>query len=98
MPYTTRIVMHTETQTIKEGTKTVWKTEAKEVKQIDEEHYENVVCKDTLKFFRRLGGSETVTKAYTSAGYMVVKLVSTNPDRSIRKVRSFDFINEYKEA
>jgi len=44
---------------------------------------------DTLKWFRRLGGSETAVRSYTPVGYIVTRLTSTNPDRTVRIVRRF---------
>jgi hypothetical protein len=44
-----------------------------------------------MSFFRSLGGSETATRGYTSRGYKVVRLVSTNPWKSERTIREFDF-------
>lgn len=46
---------------------------------------------DTCKWFRRLGGSETVTRSYTCAGYLVTKLISTSPNKDIRVIREFNF-------
>ena len=71
--------------------KTVWTTVEEVVQDIDEQQYENMVCDDTLKFFRRLGGSETAQRCYTSKGYKVFKLISTRPDKQERKVRTFEF-------
>lgn len=44
---------------------------------------------DTLRWFRRLGGSEYVVRNYTPVGYIVTRLVSTNPGRTVRVVRKF---------
>lgn len=51
--------------------------------------HRNITSDDTLRFFRRLGGSETAIRSYTSAGYIVTRLISTSPDRQVRKVRRF---------
>lgn len=61
-----------------------------ETKTITEEQYNNIVCDDTIRFFRRLGGVETVTRGYTSKGYNVIELASTSPCKQIKRVRSFD--------
>lgn len=75
------------------NTKTTYIQESKEVKEITEKQYNSIVSDDTLKFFRRLGGSETATKCYTSRGYKVVKLVSISPDKKLKTVREFQFKN-----
>ena len=62
-----------------------------EVKTIDKEQYDNITNVETLKWFRRLGGSETARKNYTSKGYIVTKLVSTSPDKSTKVIREFNF-------
>jgi hypothetical protein len=64
-----------------------------ERKTIDLIQYNNITNVDTLKWFRRLGGSETAKKNYTSKGYMITKLTSTSPDRTIKVVREFNFNN-----
>ena len=61
-----------------------------ETQIIDERQYNNIVCDDTLRWFRRLGGSETPTRSYTAHGYKIVQLSSCDPSRSIKKVRTFD--------
>lgn len=76
----------TETR-IENGQKTI------ETKTIDKKQYDNITNKDTLKWFRRLGGSETAKKSYTSRGYNVTKLISTSPDKSIKVIREFNFDN-----
>ena len=76
----------TET-TIENGVKTI------ETKTIDKTQYNNITNTETLKWFRRLGGSETATKSYTSRGYNVVKLISKSPDKSIKVIREFNFDN-----
>ena len=74
---------------LKEGTKTVFVETGKEVSVIDETTHKNIV--EAAPFMRRLGGSETLTKCYTCAGYVVYKVVSKNPDRDVKTVRTFDF-------
>ena len=86
-----KITMNTINQVKKEGTKTVWETIEENTSIINEEHYNNCTCDDTLRFFRRLGGSETLTRSYTKCGYLVTKLVSTSPDKQKRTIREFSF-------
>lgn len=78
------MIQLTETR-IENGTKTI------EVKTIDLKQYNNIVDANTLKCFRRLGGSETARRNYTSQGYNVTKLISTSPDKSIKVIREFNF-------
>lgn len=80
------MIQLTETR-IENGAKTT------EVKNIDFKQYNNITSDDTLKWFRRLGGSETATRNYTSRGYNVTKLISTSPDKSTRVIREFNFID-----
>ena len=68
-------------------------TPKKEVKEVTEEQHRLTTNEDTVKWFRRLGGSETVTRGYTYAGYVVVKLVSTSPDKDSKTVREYKFKN-----
>ena len=78
--------------TKKEGTKTAFKVEDKETKIIPEQHYKNATSQDTIKFFKRLGGSESVTRAYTCYGYTIIKVISTSPDRTKKTIREYEFI------
>lgn len=79
----------TEERQVKSGSKFV--TTEKTEKVIDSKQYNNITNSDTLKWFRRLGGTESAQKNYTSRGYNIVKLISTSPDKSERVVRIFDF-------
>ena len=88
------ITMTKSKQELKAGTKTVFVETSKEVTQITEKEFKNITCKDTLSFFRRLGGTETVSKCYTCYGYVPYKVVSKNPTRDEKIVRTFNF--EYK--
>ena len=54
-----------------------------------EDVHRKITDADTLRFFRRLGGSEYAERSYTPRGYIVTRLVSTNPDRTVRIVRKF---------
>lgn len=75
----------------KEGTKTVWLEQSREEHFITESTYHNCVSDDTIRFFRTLGGSETVTREYTKWRYTVTKIVSTSPDKQNKTVREFEF-------
>ena len=74
---------------LKAGTKTVYQTVNVEETTISEEQYKNIV--GSMPFFRRLGGSEYATKNYTSKGYLVVRIMSTSPCKTMRTIRTFNF-------
>lgn len=77
---------------LKAGTKTVYNENESERKEITETEYNNII--DSVSFFRRLGGTETIQRAYTSAGYKATKLTSKSPDRQTKVIRKFNFICE----
>ncbi|MFT6841801.1 MAG: Cdc6-like AAA superfamily ATPase [Parvicella sp.] len=60
---------------------------------ISKSEYDKITCDDTLKWFRRLGGSETAHRTYTSQGYNVYRLISRSPNRLSKSVREFDFVD-----
>ena len=49
---------------------------------------------DAAPFFRRLGGSETVYMGYTALGYKPVRVVSINPDRTLKAIHTFNVTEE----
>lgn len=83
------IIQTTTKQHKKEGTKTVFKTEETKKELITESQFNMTTSKDTLSWFRRLGGSETLECAYTSNGYVPIKMTSTSPNKEYRSVREF---------
>ena len=85
-------ITETKTEYIKNpNTKTTYIEMNKEVNEIfDKEHY-LTTNDNTIKYFRRLGGKETVTRDYTCAGFKVVKLVSASPDKESKIVREYKF-------
>lgn len=72
---------------VKHGSR--WTTTEEATEQINYIYYTNVL--DGIPFFRNLGGSETVQKAYTKAGYLPIRVLSTSPDRQQRTIREFTF-------
>ena len=76
-------------QTRKPGTKTAWQTDQTEVRVITEAQYNSTI--DACPFFRRMGGSERLTREYTSWGYKVTQIISTRPDREARSIFRFTF-------
>ena len=79
----------------KAGTKTVWGLIDTTEDEITQEQHKNATSDDTIRFFSRLGGSETVTRGYTAAGYIVTKIVSISPNRQEKTVR--DYTINYNE-
>ena len=59
----------------------------KVVKAINEERYNNMTSKETIEYFKRLGGTEKVTRK----GGRVTRLVSTSPCGELRTIRAFEF-------
>lgn len=86
-----QITMTTEKYVKNPNTKTTYILESNETSTIDERQYNNITSEDTIKFFRRLGGSETVERSYTCWGYKCTKLTSTSPNRQIKNIRKFKF-------
>ena len=74
---------------LKAGTKTAYKEVGRELRIIDEEHYNNLV--DSATFFRRLGGSETLQRCYTQYGYKVYKMISKSPCKQMKTIRELNF-------
>lgn len=75
----------------KQGTKNAYKEVSKEVTEITERQHELTTNDDTVKWFRRLGGSESLQRCYTCAGYKVYKMTSKSPDKQSKTVREFKF-------
>jgi len=86
-----QITMVENTYTKKQGFKTAYKLENTETKVIDSLTHSRITSEDTCKWFRRLGGSESITREYTCNGYCVTKLISTSPDKQTKKIRTFNF-------
>ena len=85
-------ITETKTEYIKNpDTKTTYIQVESEVSEVNEKQYFLTVNDNTIKYFRRLGGKETVQRGYTCAGYKVVKLVSTSPDKETKIVREYKF-------
>jgi hypothetical protein len=74
---------------LKAGTKTVFVGTTQSAREFTEEYYNNIV--DAAPFFRRLGGSETLTRCYTSQGYKVYRMVSKSPCKTMRTIREFNW-------
>ena len=80
----------TETRYVKNpDTKTTYIVESTKTETITEEQH--FFYFDSVKFFRRLGGKESITNAYTCKGYKGIKLISTSPDKQTKVIREFNF-------
>ena len=76
------------------NTKTTYILESEKDVVITEDQYNNYI--DSISFFRRLGGTESTVKGYTAAGFKIIELNSTSPDRKTKVKRSFSFVWESK--
>lgn len=86
-----QITLTQKTFTKKGGSVNLYELTEDKTEVITTRQHQLTTSEDTCKWFRKLGGIETVTRAYTCAGYVPVKLVSTSPDRETKKVREFTF-------
>ena len=73
------------------NTKTTYFLNHESTEEITSEQYNNITNTDTLKYFRRIGGSESAIFGYTCNGYKVTRLTSTSPDKQTKIVRNFNF-------
>ena len=73
------------------NTKTTYLEVENTFETISEENYNKITNDTTLKWFRRLGGSETSFKNYTCEGYLTTKLISTSPTKQTKIIRTFKF-------
>ena len=84
------IITLTETRLTK-NPNTTYIVDSKKIETVTEKQHRSTTCNDTVKWFRRLGGSETVQRSYTNAGYLVTKLTSLSPDRQTKVIREYKF-------
>lgn len=87
----TQIIETKTTWTKNPNTKTAYIKESEEVTELTEREHHNTTNPNTLKWFRRLGGSETAVMGYTPAGFICTKLTSTSPNKETKHVRYFKF-------
>lgn len=74
-------------------TKNKYELKDYKVTYINETFYENATCKDTVKFFKRLGGKEYCKKSYTKFGRKVIESISISPSGELKTIRYYDFNN-----
>ncbi len=60
---------------------------SEKIKFIDEIELSMLI--ESCKFFRKLGGTETLKRNYTCRGYMPVSLTSKSPDKETKVVWEF---------
>ena len=84
---TNTIIIYTEVTQEFDYNTNRYSTIDKVTKTITNEVYNNITSKETIKFFRGLGGTEKATRK----GGRVTKLVSTSPSGELRKIRTFTF-------
>lgn len=82
-------ILTLETQE-KQGSK--WITTETETKTISKSFYYNAVDEKAIRFFRNLGGVETIQRNYTKMGYLPVRILSTSPNRQTRIIRNFEIL------
>lgn len=94
------LIIETKTKQVKNpNTKTTYITESVTKSILTEREYGLTTNDDTLSWFRRLGGTETAQKSYTSYGYTCYRLASTSPDRQNKTIREFQFVClDYREG
>lgn len=85
------ITMHQQTFSKNPNTKTTYNLEEETTETITRKQYNNICNEDTLKWFRRLGGSETAQRGYTCRGYLITKLTSKSPYGDTKVIRKFKF-------
>ena len=88
----TTIILNQKEYTKNQNTKTTYLLTNETTEAITQEQYRNITSDETLQFFRRLGGSESKIFGYTCNGYKVTRLTSSNPDKTTKIIRSFEFI------
>ena len=74
------------------NTKTTYLLDEESSATITEKEYQYTTKADVLKAFRRVGGTESAIFGYTCNGYKIIKLTSTNPDKTKKIIRNFEFI------
>lgn len=85
----TKITETKETWIKNPNTKTTYILQETETRIVDSQYVDNCTRDETRKFFRRLGGTERVERAYTHRGLQPIKLTSISPDRQTKYVRKW---------
>jgi hypothetical protein len=88
----TKIILKTSRFTKNPNTKTSYILTEEETQEVTEQQHKNATSPDTMKFFKRLGGSESRVMSYTCNGYKCIKATSISPDRQSKTIREYQFI------
>lgn len=84
-----KIEMTMEEYVKKEDNKTFSKKpNTTSTEEITIKEYRNIF--DAIDFFKGLGGTETIIKTYTIAGYIPTRLISTSPAKDKKVIRIFN--------
>ena len=97
---TMQIIIETKTNQAKNpNTKTTYLNEDITKSLLTPKQYNLITNDNTLRWTRRLGGSETARRSYTAYGYNITKLTSKSPNGYNKIIREFKFLgfNTYKE-
>jgi len=70
-----------------------WQYQFRKDKILTVQQYELTISKDTVQWFRNLGGTEKLVRADTPHGDKVVRLCSTSPDKTELHIREFTFLS-----
>ena len=87
----TKIIQKTTRFEKNPNTKTTYIQVSKESKEVTSQEHENATSKEAMRWFKRLGGSESRIMGYTCGGYKCIKSVSVSPDRENKTVREYEF-------
>ena len=83
------ITLHHQRFNIKPGTKSVWVLASEETRVVTEGEYDNSV--EAAPWFRKLGGSESLSREYTPSGKKVTRIISKSPCRTQKIIRRYEF-------
>ena len=73
---------------------TQWKIAKINTLTISKENLVNYAGNETMAFFKRIGGTERRDFKYTQYGYIPAKIVSINPDKTMKHVWEFYYGKE----
>lgn len=71
-----------------------WKIAKINTLTISKENLVNCAGNETMAFFKRIGGTERRDFKYTQYGYIPAKIVSINPDKTMKHVWEFYYGKE----
>ena len=89
-------IVRTTTKLTPKG-KTTWNVESIKKELCSESEHKKATSDATIKWFKRMGGKESVERSYTSSGYVVTKIVSTSPDKQNCTIHEYKFYSKSSE-